>query len=75
MVVKIKYKRLIKAIGYASLFGGYICFIYIFLSAYLNPMKIVLVDINHFGEATLEMYLIVICIPFVISLFVESFKK
>ena len=48
------------------MFSSYIILLYTFLSAYLSPIKTVVVDINSVGEANIELVFLLISIPCVI---------
>lgn len=51
--------NLIKMLGLGALYTSNILFVFIFIVAYLNSSKTALVDINSFGEANLEMWIMV----------------
>jgi len=67
-------KQIINIIGLCILLGTYFTFCYTFLSAYFNGYT-VLLDINHYGEAKLELWLIVISGMVFVLLFVHNVMK
>lgn len=71
-------KELIKLIGLGGMITYSILHINVFLTAYLNGIEgndyKVIVYINHYGEAHLELIMLIILIPFIIY-FVYSYIK
>ena len=53
-------KQYIKLIGITLLLATFLAFVYVFLTAYSNPSKTVLVTINTIGEANSELLLLII---------------
>ena len=41
----------------------FMIFLLAFFSAYLNPLKIIILDVNHFGEANIEAIMYAVLIP------------
>ena len=54
-----KLYRFINGYGLLIALGFAFYFIYIFLVAYFSPQKMVAVDINHYGEARVELWIII----------------
>jgi len=49
--------------GFAFAFACVMCFALLFFMAYQHPDKIACVDINHYGEANIELVMFIIGIP------------
>jgi len=64
--------------GYFLSLGFVFCFFIVFICAYLNPLKQVLVDIDSFGEADFELVLIFVVLFFILFgffCFVRNWRK
>ncbi len=66
-------KALITVLGLAPLLTSYLIIMWIFFAAYLSEGK-VLILINKFNEANIEIVGIIITIPFVLNLIYKIFK-
>jgi hypothetical protein len=53
-----KVLKFLQYYGILSSFGLSLFLGYLYLVAYLNPTKIVIMDINHFGEAWWEVWVV-----------------
>lgn len=62
--------------GITLLFGSFLVFAWVFTSAYINESKTTIIDINKYGEAKSEMF-IVMPLVFITGLFAikYSFKN
>ena len=56
-------KLFYKILAFATLGATYVTILITFLVAYLSPSKTVLVTINTFGEANIELVFLVLTIP------------
>ena len=59
---KMKILKHIKFFGIILMFGTTLTFLKVFLTAYLDPAKQVLVTINQYGEANFEMFVLFPCV-------------
>ena len=57
-------RHILKLLGMALLFGSFLALLYCFVTAYSNPSKTTLVDINSFGEANFKMFVLIPIIAF-----------
>lgn len=65
--------QVIQALGIIGITSAYISFIYIFMAAYMNGGSI-MVHINRYSEANVELILNLILLPFV-SMFIYKLAK
>lgn len=56
------------------LLAVYITFLLVFVTAYLNPAKRVIVDINSVGEANIEMFILILITICVIIMYIYEAK-
>lgn len=61
-------------VAHAVLFTSYFTMLYIFLGAYLAPAKYSVVPVNLFGEADVELLLILITAPAVLWYMYKFFE-
>ncbi|MBW2981955.1 hypothetical protein KY343_03690 [Candidatus Woesearchaeota archaeon] len=73
MEIKIKYP-ILYLIGISVLFAIYIFFIFLFITAYYHPTKSTIVQINKWGEAKLELIVLVTTIPLVLKTIFLTYK-
>ena len=64
----------IKTIGLSVLIATYIYFIVIFIRAYLTPEKAIMITINEWHEAKLELIILLITIPSIWVVIKEHLK-
>ena len=55
--------RRLRDFDYATLLGSYLVLMYVFMMAYFNQDKIIGIRINHYGEANIELIMLLISIP------------
>jgi hypothetical protein len=67
--------RISNLVAVCMFLTSYIFMIILFISAYKSPAKMVLLNINAFGEATIEVALILLCAPFVYIYSIDAFKR
>lgn len=60
--------------GLPVVFGSFFVMVYLFLNAYLNPLKMHGIKINSFGEANIELVLLLVSVPVAIFLLYDIAK-
>lgn len=69
-------KSFYKLLMMSFVYGSLITFLYVFVSAYHNENKQIIVDINSVGEANLEMFILWPIVLFCGTyLFIDYFNK
>ena len=61
--------------GEIAVFAAYLCMVSTFLVAYVHPSRSALVAVNGFGEANLELLLILVSLPAAARFLVSSMAQ
>ena len=61
--------------GELAVFAAYLCMVFTFMVAYLDPSKVALVAVNGFNEANLELLLILVSLPAVARFLYSSMAR
>ena len=64
-----------RCIGISVLFWNLFWIIRIFLMAYLSPSKTYTMNMDNFGEATVEIWFILLMLPFAVFVLVDYLNK
>jgi hypothetical protein len=68
-------KDWIRIIGLGVGQSSIICLYYVFITAYFNKSKTVIVDINAYNEAHIELIMMIIAAPAIIYTQIEAIKR
>ena len=72
--LKLRIRLYLKTLGMVGLLTNAIIIMIAFGIAYLQPEKAVLVTINQFGEANLELVGLIVMLPLMILVFVDYIR-
>ncbi len=75
MLIMFGKMNIYKNIGLGTLIGTYLILVATVITAYLNPAKTILISINKYGEAHIDILLLIITFPFVIAYINEVNKN
>jgi len=68
-------KKWLYGLGMPVVFGSYFVTLYLFIQAYLNPLKMHGIKIDLFGEANVELIFLLISLPVVVYIFFDMAKN
>jgi len=68
-------KKILYTIGLPYVFGSYFLTLYLFIQAYLDPLKMHGIKIDFFGEANIELIFLLISLPVVVYIFFDMAKN
>ena len=68
-------KKWLYGLGMPVVFGSYFLTLYLFIQAYLNPLKMHGIKIDLFGEANVELIFLLVSVPIVVFLFCDMAKN